>query len=491
LSALGRVRMKKIQKKERKEPRITKSGDPTVNLNCKVRVRTYNAQDASVALVVCRHFAEMFAKHQGKKSELIQQYGKLSDIRKAFKGKLANIHEAYHKSIREADPGCKHVVSSQGLGAYLHSLAKALEGAHQGGGPSEVNCLLLTADHSMAIHVQRKHKDGVDYFAAKLFDPNVTASYKRAVALHPEDLSGLQLQDMLVHPEVINSYAPPGQPVPMVAVCLDNRVHASIDRSSTAATPGNMNVALCNGVPDEVQAMLRSASPETHFDLLQAKSWLTGIPGLNRALQDGHTDTVRVFMECVGALQLPDDKKLELLVAKRPDGVPGLSMALQKGHADTVSTFVESIVALKLSDHDKIELLAAKRADGMPGLLIALQLGRSNTVSAFVESIVALKLSDHDKIELLAAKRADGKPGLFMAFQEGQTEAVTEFVERVLASELPDDQKLNLLVAKEPTGNTGLQRARANAHSETVNAFVNKVQTSRLPQEMKDALLKL
>jgi ShET2 enterotoxin, N-terminal region len=447
LSALGRVRMKKIQKKERKEPRITKSGDPTVNLNCKVRVRTYNAQDASVALVVCRHFAEMFAKHQGKKSELIQQYGKLSDIRKAFKGKLANIHEAYHKSIREADPGCKHVVSSQGLGAYLHSLAKALEGAHQGGGPSEVNCLLLTADHSMAIHVQRKHKDGVDYFAAKLFDPNVTASYKRAVALHPEDLSGLQLQDMLVHPEVINSYAPPGQPVPMVAVCLDNRVHASIDRSSTAATPGNMDVALCNGVPDEVRAMLRSASPETHFDLLQAKSSLTGIPGLNRALQDGHTDTVRVFMECVGALQLPDDKKLELLVAKRPDGVPGLSMALQKGHADTVSTFVESIVALKLSDHDKIELLAAKRADG--------------------------------------------KPGLFMAFQEGQTEAVTEFVERVLASELPDDQKLNLLVAKEPTGNTGLQRARANAHSETVNAFVNKVQTSRLPQEMKDALLKL
>jgi ShET2 enterotoxin, N-terminal region len=447
LSALGRVRMKKIQKKERKGPRITKSGDPTVNLNCKVSVRTYNAQDASVALVVCRHFAEMFAKHQGKKSELIQQYGRPSDIQKAFKGKLANIHEAYQKSIREADPGCKHVVSSQGLGAYLHSLAKALEGAHQGGGPSEVNCLLLTAGHAMAIHMQRKHKDGVDYFAAKLFDPNVTASYKRAVALHPEDLSGLQLQDMLVHPKVINSYAPPGQPVPMVAVCLDNRVHASIDRSSTAATPGNMNVALCSGVPDEVRAMLRSASPETHFDLLQAKSSLTGIPGLNRALQDGHTDTVRVFMECVGALQLPDDKKLELLAAKRPGGVPGLSIALQKGRSDTVSTFVEGVGALKLSDHDKIELLAAKRADGTPGL--------------------------------------------FMAFQQGQTEAVTKFVERVLASELPDDQKLNLLVAKEPAGNTGLQRARANAHSETVNAFVNKVQTSRLPQEMKDALLKL
>jgi hypothetical protein len=39
--------------------------------------------------------------------------------------------------------------------------------------------------------------------------------------------------------------------------------------------------------------------------------------------------------------ELALEYKMEILAAKRQDGTPGLFMALQNGHTDTVKTFVE------------------------------------------------------------------------------------------------------------------------------------------------------
>ena len=59
----------------------------------------------------------------------------------------------------------------------------------------------------MALHVEKKSKTGVEYFSAKVYDPNVTASYRRVVKATPEDFAGLTLKDMMIKPQYANFYS--------------------------------------------------------------------------------------------------------------------------------------------------------------------------------------------------------------------------------------------------------------------------------------------
>ncbi|MBK2143348.1 hypothetical protein [Francisella tularensis] len=74
------------------------------------------------------------------------------------------------------------------------------------------------------------------------------------------------------------------------------------------------------------------------------------------ALQDGHAEAIKVYIE--GIFNLSGINRRELLAAKMPDGTPGLHIALQQGHSEAVKTYREMISKLKIL------------SNGLPGFLL-------------------------------------------------------------------------------------------------------------------------
>ena len=59
------------------------------------------------------------------------------------------------------------------------------------------------------------------------------------------------------------------------------------------------------------------------------------------ALQNGHAEAIKAYVEAILNSSLPISYKQELLAAKEPlDGTPGLFMALQNGHTEAVEAYV-------------------------------------------------------------------------------------------------------------------------------------------------------
>jgi hypothetical protein len=360
---------------------------------------------------MCRHFAALFLQHGGKKSEVLQAFSTEAGIAEKFDGKLAEIEVGLQKALKEAPAGCKHLVNSEELGDYLQALAMKLQAAGPREGPCEANCLLHTADHAMALHVERKRKDGVEYFSAKLYDPNATATYKRVVKASPEDFGSLKLKEMMIRPELISLYTNgANKPLSMVAVSLDHRLQPSMDRSSTTASAENMFLALQSGLLDDVHSMLKTALEGTQVsnegkELLRAHHlWdeLVAVPGLYMAFQNDQSDVVKAFTEAVLASDgLNEQEKVNLLAAKTDDGRPGLFSALKNGHSDTVKVFAQVVLASTLSPQAKVELLGAKDRQGIAGLALANASGHDETANAFTQIVRRSRLDEAQKNELL------------------------------------------------------------------------------------------
>lgn len=367
--------------------------------------------------MACRHLAYWFAQYPGKKNALLKQFASREGVQAVFDGKLREVHlESLHK-VRTAAQDAKHVVSADQLGDYLTSLATSLTAMQvQKPGVTEVNCLLLTSDHSMALHLQQKRKNGITYFAAKLYDPNDTASYRRAVALTPEGFGSLRFETLLVSPENASCYAGEDEePLTLAAVCLGD-VRPAMNRSATASA-ASMHMALRCGVLEEVRAALRTArsledsleeSSQQVFELVQARSGVHQLPGLYYALQDGHAEAVG---ECVDGIlgldSLSDDQRVLLLSADRWDGVGGLYMAFYEGQTEAVQRFLEPVLRSNLSEAEKATLAQATHPSGVPGVLAAFFSGHAETVQVFTELIGESSLSEEIKAQLTKPLQAE------------------------------------------------------------------------------------
>ncbi|MCR9191278.1 MAG: hypothetical protein NXI01_01280 [Gammaproteobacteria bacterium] len=82
--------------------------------------------------------------------------------------------------------------------------------------------------------------------------------------------------------------------------------------------------------------------------------------------------------------------------------ISNLSMALQVGHTDAVKRYVEAILNSTLASDQKIELLTAKTVDGIPGLWISLQKGNTEIITIYLEAILNSTLEPSQKLELIA-----------------------------------------------------------------------------------------
>lgn len=540
-SLLAQVKQKVSEKGV---PYATKAGFPGVFLNAEVSVFSSNKRPQRFQQTVfCRHFATMFAQHAGKKSELLGPLSTEAGVRNQFDGVLHELDIAYYGLIREAPPGCKHVVSSEHLGQYLAALASTLQAPQQGvNQPHEVNCLLITVDHAMALHVRLKSKAGMDYIAATLYDPNDTAHYKRVEQPTPQGFSAIKLQDMLVSPELLSLYAgAPDRPLAMAAVSLDHRVQAPFDRSIVVPSIDNMHVALTHGVVDDVGVMFEAARHQQTaaalYELLAATPQQDNtFPGLYRAFQRGHTACIAAF----GTLVLAADEfdrqaKVQLLSASNDDGTAGLYLAMDDGDTQTVQVFAQLVLnSAVLTDADKVYLLTAQDGNGHPGLFAAVRADQADTVRVFVQSVLASDLNMESKESLLKAETDFGDAGFYDALQEGRVKVIQAMVESVLEAptlspeakvrlleskvydvpslapcfqygydpsvrafadavlaspDLDEGAKVSLMAALNEVGVPGLHAAFRNGHTETVEAFVACVLRSDLTAAAKGSLL--
>jgi hypothetical protein len=483
------AQMRKVGDKS--TPYASNNGEANKNFNGLVSIprSAPPSQDAG-GLVECRHFSTVFAQHPGKKVGLVRELQSQEAVEKAFAGRLSEVHHTHERWLREASPDCKHVVSSENFGQYLAALAHTLKAAPDGQHtPNEANCLVVTTDHSLALYMERKSKAGLDYFAAKVYDPNDTASFKRVEALTPEALQSLTLQQML-KPGAFEYYAGgANKPLWTAVASLDARLKPQMNNSAaTSPSVERMAVTLSSGAFNELTAMRQSLPGKQLVQLLLATA--SGPePYFSVTLQRGHTETAKAFIEIVLQSDLGNSEKVGLLAAQRRDGAPGLAMALQRGHGDTVKAFAEDVLSSDLDNPSKTELLAARRIDGVPGLYVAFQEGHTEAVTGFSESVLNSTLSDAEKVKLLTARTDRGVPGLLMAFAEGRTETVKGFAEVVLNSNIDNKLKVQLLAARSSDGMFGLYGADQMRHKQTVSAYVGAILSSGLDKQDKNNLL--
>jgi hypothetical protein len=471
-------------------PYASKHGVAGINLNGGVKV-AYSAESAqgSQQPVWCRHLAVEVALHSGKKVDLIKSFSNEEVIRQTFNGRLNDLERTYLELLRVAPPDCKHTVSSQHFGRYLHALANTLLGAHDGqGGPKEVNSLLFTNSHVMTLHIEHKKKAGVDYFAAKVYDPNDTANHKRVEAMTPDGLLAVELSQLL-EPGLLGIYARgENKPLWLAAVCLNPLLRPLMSlEAPDRPSADKLLVVLRFGVTNELAAIRESVPPDQLLHMIQAMP-RSASETCYLMLQDGHAETAKSFAEIVLDAKMDQTKKVEWLAAKL-NGAPGLFMAFQAGHTVTVRAFAETVLnTQKLDKIEIIELLVAANK-GVPGLFKAFGKGKAETVNAFVQAVLRAERFSKPEIAKLLAAEHEGCSGLAVAFENGHAQTVKTFAETVLNSRRLDETASMALLKAARNGMPGLMFAFHKGHTETVKAFSASVLVSNLSETAKLELL--
>jgi hypothetical protein len=440
-------------------PLVSKKSSRAVDLNGRVPLHGEPPDSLGFTTPVCVHFAIAFAKHEGKKRELLNQFSSRKGIREVFNGRLAQVDRDYTNAIVQASEHSKHLVHESQLGQYLSGVASALDQAHaEGKNTSSANCLLMTPDHTMAVHVERKTKGGQTYYAVKVLDPNNTNNYKRPTFAHPSDLAHLQLKDLLIQPDAIRSaYAPTGETLMLSAVCLESGLKPRLsplqctpEQSQKMPSTTEMHLAISRGVHsamlDMAQALNgnRALSAQNLFTRLQAKS-RDGFTGLSMAMQYGNPQTVKAFGALVRSSRLSDAQKMELLAAKNPIGNHGLCTAVQFENPQVIHAFGEVLRTCGLPDAHKVNLLAAKTTSGIPSLYTAMQTGQVESVKAFGAAIEQQNLAAQDVFDLVAARCSNGASGIEVALFNGHIAAASAGCELLTSAGVHPQKALELL----------------------------------------------
>lgn len=363
-----------------------------------------------------------------------------------------------------------HMVVNEAWGRFAVERFKEMEGAMEKGDPPIKRMLILSGVHAMAVELKIKEKAGKKSYVQNFYDPNLTNVHKRVKFDGVHRTETYSLTHLLENSFTYRAYYGERETVSMAYV-VPNEDNGTL----TSPTVGRLGRCLSSSLGDiSIDSSVLFHLLESGFDgelsqienrlldkikqrpdqavaLLAAEN-IEEVPGLYMALQQGHANTVKIFVEIIIQSGLDIEQQADLLAAWDSDGVPGIFMALQEGNAHVVREFVEGVIRSQLSDEQKVALLAAEDPDGVPGLLMAFSQDRVDTVRAFVESISQSMLSNEQKLTLLAAKDPDGVPSLNVALQEGCVETVRAFVESVSRSRLSDEQKVELLAAKDKMG---------------------------------------
>jgi hypothetical protein len=449
---------KQLQLKRAGQPYVPTKGDSAVNHNQVVDLPDEAADNLDETLVLCRHFATMFAKDPAKKRALLEQFRTETGIAAVFAGKLAQTETDSESIPTNAPQHAKHLVSEQQFGRYVGAIAQTLAA---GGDPASVNVLLYTDGHAMALHVERKVKDGQRSYNAKVFDPNNTGNYKRIdiKTQTPEALAHLKFQDFLIDPD-IEGYAMAGEPLTLAAVVVEDSFNLQLPQLHFSATAeadqlpskSELHMAMTIGTRGAIATMAdrlvghAGYLPEGElFELLAAKAD-DGVPALAMAMQEGDTQTMQSFVDLLSRMSLPVAALVPLLAATNGEGVSGLHIAMEDGHANAVGTFASALNQLGLPSEAKTELMNARRADRVTGLYVAMAYGKTNTVAAFAQALGTLGLNREQQFDLIAAKDPKDRPAVLIALTKQQYESAAAGFDMFTALDVDPQHALDLLL---------------------------------------------
>ena len=467
------------------------SKGPVQHLNGKAKNKIYDT------FIVCRHLAYAFATgcfglkmnvSQGKTKQPGSKFNAVASVDKIRNNAAIKTDQQLQKTpVHMGIPRAAVYFDAQHIGQALYDVWMNKGAGDQAphGKPSQA-WLFSTENHVMAIKLMPTAGSAIKI---EWYDSNYTTIVRRVIVLNEEILQQLTLSQFVSVSDQKSYAIDRGQAGILKstdAVEVENDSDATL---LSALTPSLLNLLMQHGQLNSSMDSLKttlsevwSDNPSEFVNLLVAETG-DGTPGLYMALENGHQETVRAYVEGIkqlGDIIEPEFLK-ELIAAKIGDGTPGLFMALQGGHQEVISAYLESIEQFPdiIEPEFLKELLSAKNENGTPGLYMALQSGHQEAIRAYVEGIEQFLSIIQPEVlkELLAAKDESGTPGLFMALQEGEQEAVRAYVEGLerLGNIIKPEVIKELLAAKRGDGTLGLFIALQNGHQETIGAYVEGI----------------
>ena len=356
------------------------------------------------------------------------------------------------------------------IGDVLYKIAK---------NHGSTSLLFNSSNHSMAITVLNK---GDGTFILKFFDPNNTHTHKRVLCKDIEAIRNLKLSDLLPDSDInlyyedldstmIALYKNPDKiSKPLHSVNkFTNMDHQTLDLNLLKS--GIMLRSIDFNIPDMLTAGFNFLSNNqkelgTTVQQLLSLTNLNGIPGLYVALQSGHADTIKAYLEGIKNLNLSKKELKELIAAKSDEGVPGLYIALQRGHPETVKVYLEGIKNLNLSKEELRDIISAKNDEEMSGSYLAFQAGHSDTIKVYLEGLKNLNLSKEELRDLIKVlPKGYTMNGLQLAMHMGHVETVKTYFE-VLGSFGLSKEELKGLIQAE-TGDDVLELKIAQKRKES------------------------
>ncbi|AZL14968.1 ankyrin repeat domain-containing protein [Rickettsiales endosymbiont of Stachyamoeba lipophora] len=195
-----------------------------------------------------------------------------------------------------------------------------------------------------------------------------------------------------------------------------------------------LHMAAENGHTETVQVLAQELGADVNF--INEFSYQTA---LHYAAERGHTETVRVLVQELGANVMDKDK----------DGKTALHYAAERGHTETIRVLVQELGA-NVMDKDE---------DGKTALHYAAEHGRTETVRVLVQELGAdIKATDNN-----------GKTALHCAAERDHVERDNTETIRILA-QLGANVNTQALYGK-----TALHSAAEHGHTETVRVLVQEL----------------
>ena len=504
--------------------------------------------------IVCRHLATMYlhrflhgdtalkkdaARGLNAKPAILQSYCRdkptgAEDMQAYYERKIGN---PWKKSMRH---------DTNELGAYLFARFCSL-------GPGEkAGFLLHTELHAMAIALERKDREGEGppRYVIHFYDPKHT---NRAVRqeLGGPDLDALTtccLENYLLDREELGKYlgrnpyltlidfdgesdpqAADGAALPTgsmltPAYAEQDLTEGLVFHLSYFGDSGGLRFVLQSALKDVLQgggsdyaaptlpevesgqtisvkaldikpAQSMGWTPEKLMLLLSQTSE-SGLPALNIAVHEGHTDAVLALCEAIGTLAdrlVPE--QLADLVAGADDGTPVLSLAAELGRAGIVAALGRLIErsACRLTRLQLIDLLAGKNKVGMPALWMAMYGGSPEVTAALCGLIMqfADSLEQEQLVQLLAGRSRSAMPALSTGMGANRGAAVTALCvsieEAARAGRLKESSVFELMAGRRKDGSQALalaaERGCADALVALLGAFERLAQAGYLTQQ--------
>jgi len=346
-----------------------------------------------------------------------------------------NSKDIYTAALREASV---QICDNDQLGKHLSDKFAEMELADQ----TKAGCFFESANHSMAIALKIKIKDGVKRYVVNVYDPHMSATHVRLAVDEPLNQSTL---DKLTAKELLGE--------------KHYSAYFGESRTSCLAFIDQAQLAEIVDKADQGEPILselvssKKASIDFPIETLDATH-------IFHMLSQGCDQNLQELMPKFKQLQETDPQKLcNLVLAGTEVGGYGLGHAINSGQTKSISVW---LAMFKLVPVDAKMTLLTQACNGV--LRDALADGNIKAMKAMKE--ILLEVDADQRGALLKALTADG---LEQAFREGNLDAVRAYGE-LWKSVSPESPQLFELA--EQASEASLKQVSPQDKAGTVQTFV-------------------